>query len=58
MITAAPQSIAPSGTFQITVDDASDIDRLTFVKNGSVTHSFNMDTRFVELPFTVAPTAR
>jgi hypothetical protein len=52
-ITNAPQSIAPEGTFQIKVDDASDIDRLTFVKNGAVTHTFNMDTRFVELPFTV-----
>ena len=38
---------------QISVDDPSDIDRLTFVKNGAVTHSFNMDTRFLELPFMV-----
>ena len=53
-ITSGPKEILPSGTFKITVDNASDIDRLTFVKNGSVTHSFNMDTRFVELPFTVA----
>ena len=53
VITDAPQSIAPQGTFQIKVDDPSDIDRLTFVKNGAVTHSLNMDTRFVELPFTV-----
>jgi Ca2+-binding RTX toxin-like protein len=53
VIVKAPTSIMPRGTFKITVDDPSDIDRLTFVKNGSVTHSFNMDTRFVELPFRV-----
>jgi hypothetical protein len=52
-ITTAPKEILPSGTFKITVDDSSDIDRLTFVKNGSVTHSLNAATRFVELPFAV-----
>ena len=31
---------------------AADIRRLTFVKTGSVTHSVNMDQRFIELPFT------
>lgn len=49
VVTAAPESIMPGDTFTISVDDVSDIDRLTFVKNGAVTHSFNMDARFVEL---------
>jgi len=29
------------------------VDRVTMVKNGSVTHTFNMETRFEELEFTV-----
>ena len=52
-ITDAPNAIDPFGTFEIKVDDPSDIDRLTFVKNGATTHGFNMEARFVELPFTV-----
>ncbi len=35
----------------ITVPDGADIARVTLVKSGSVTHSFNMDQRFVELDF-------
>lgn len=34
--------------------DASTIGRVTMVKTGSVTHSVNMDQRFVELPFTAS----
>ena len=33
---------------------SADIRRLTFVKTGSVTHSVNMDQRFIELPFTAS----
>ncbi len=32
-------------------DDGAEVVRVTMVKSGSVTHSFNMDQRFVELPF-------
>jgi Domain of unknown function (DUF1929) len=32
---------------------ASAVSRVTLVKTGAVTHSFNMDQRFLELPFTV-----
>ncbi|MDH3303429.1 MAG: DUF4214 domain-containing protein [Acidimicrobiia bacterium] len=35
----------------ISVPDGADIARVTMVKSGSVTHSFNMDQRFVELDF-------
>ncbi len=31
---------------------ASAVSRVTLVKTGAVTHSFNMDQRFMELPFT------
>ncbi len=38
----------------ITVPNGSDIARVTLVKTGSVTHSFNMEQRFVELGFEVS----
>ena len=37
--------------------DAASISRITLVKAGSVTHSFDMDQRFLELPFTREGTA-
>lgn len=52
VIEAAPASIVPGETFTITVDDASAIDKLTFVKNGATTHGFNMEARMVPLDFT------
>jgi hypothetical protein len=38
--------------FVATVASASPISRVTFVRSGSVTHSFNTDQRFLELGFT------
>jgi YVTN family beta-propeller protein len=39
----------------LTIDaDRGDIGRVTLVKTGSVTHSVNMDQRFIELPFSQA----
>jgi Ca2+-binding RTX toxin-like protein len=52
IIAAAPQSLAPGESFTITVDDAASIQKLTFVKNGSTTHAFNMEARMVSLDFT------
>mgnify|MGYP006267538375 CR=1 FL=1 len=52
VITDAPELVAPRGTFDIQLDDAADITRLTFVKNGSVTHSLNMESRAIDLAFT------
>ncbi|MEO1090539.1 MAG: galactose oxidase-like domain-containing protein [Pseudomonadota bacterium] len=54
VITGAPNLIQPRGTFQVQLDDAADINRLVFVKNGSVTHSLNMESRAIDLPFTRA----
>ncbi|WP_075996933.1 galactose oxidase-like domain-containing protein [Salaquimonas pukyongi] len=51
VITDTPDSVLPGDTFTISVDDASDIQKLTFVKTGAATHAFNMGTRFVELDF-------
>jgi hypothetical protein len=53
VISTAPDELKPGATFTITVDDASSIDRLTFVKYGAVTHSLNMAASKVELSFTV-----
>ncbi len=54
-IVDAPEKIEQRETFTITVDDAADISRLTFVKAGAVTHSLNMSTTKVELEFTAGP---
>jgi Ca2+-binding RTX toxin-like protein len=54
-ITDAPQSIQQQQNFTITLDDASDITRLTFIKTGSVTHSLDMSTDMLDLSFTHGP---
>ncbi len=53
-ITSAPAVMTPGAALSIDVDDGSRVARLTLIKTGSVTHSFNMDQAFVELPFTRA----
>ncbi len=55
VIQAAPAQLVPGESFTLTVDDASAIERLTFVKNGATTHAFNMDARMVDLTFTIGP---
>jgi Domain of unknown function (DUF1929)/Glyoxal oxidase N-terminus len=49
--TAAPQSLLPGNTINITVGATDRISRLTFVRTGSATHSINLDQRFINLPF-------
>src|SRR4249919_805801 len=53
IISSAPMTIDPSQAITIGTPSPSSITRVTLVKAGSVTHSFNMDQRFLELPFTV-----
>ena len=53
VISTAPDELKAGATFTMAVDDASSIERLTFVKYGAVTHSLNMAASKVELPFTV-----
>ncbi len=56
VITDAPESIKQRGdTFTITVDDAADITRLTFIKTGAVTHAMDMSTSMLELDFRQGP---
>ena len=51
VILDAPDDVVAGQNFSITLDDASSIAKLTFVKNGATTHGVNMDARMVELQF-------
>ena len=53
IITTAPMTTDPGGTIGIATPAPATITRVTLVKTGSVTHSLDMDQRFLELPFTV-----
>ncbi len=50
-IDLAPDTLDIGQSFTMNVT-ASTVSRVTIVKTGAVTHSFNMDQRFLELPFT------
>ena len=54
VITSAPLNVQAGATISIGTPNAGSIKRVALVKTGSVTHSFDMDQRYVELPFTVA----
>ncbi len=49
----APSQLATGQTFEV-VANTDDIQRVTLVSTGSVTHSFNMGQRFVELQFSAS----
>jgi predicted dehydrogenase len=51
VISSAPETIDLGVDFSV-VSNSTNIRRVTLVKTGSVTHSVNMDQRFVELSFT------
>lgn len=55
VISSAPSTIDIGVDFAV-VSDSTSIRRVTLVKTGSVTHSVNMDQRFIELAFTQAST--
>ena len=48
---SAPTFIDIGQTFVVDLGDSQAIQRVALVKTGSVTHSFNLDQRFVELTF-------
>jgi YVTN family beta-propeller protein len=50
-IANAPQFIDIGKTFRVDLADSTSISRVTLVKTGSVTHSWNMEQRFQELTF-------
>jgi YVTN family beta-propeller protein len=47
----APAWIDIGKTFALDVADTASVSRVTLVKTGSTTHSFNMDQRFLDLTF-------
>jgi len=55
VISDAPATIDLGEEFSV-LSDSTNIRRVTLVKTGSVTHSVNMDQRFVELAFTQSDT--
>jgi hypothetical protein len=56
-ITWAPELLQLGESFTVDVGDAAGISRVTLVKTGSVTHSFNMEQRFLELGFSATSSA-
>jgi YVTN family beta-propeller protein len=51
-ITSAPDTVLPGDRFQVGYLGAGGVSRVSFIKTGSTTHSFNMDQRYLQLPFT------
>ena len=47
-----PDIITYGQSFEVGVDSAAGIQRVTFIKTASVTHSFNFEQRFMDLKFT------
>jgi Domain of unknown function (DUF1929)/Glyoxal oxidase N-terminus/PKD domain len=52
-ITSSPTTIGYAGSFQVQTPNASTISSVVLMRNGSVTHAFDMDQRMVGLNFTV-----
>ncbi len=50
---ALPMVVNPAKTFNLSSPDTARIARVTMVKTGSVTHSFDMEQRFIEPEFTI-----
>ncbi len=50
---ALPLVVEPGAAFSVGSPNAADIDRVTLIKTGAVTHSFDMEQRFVQLDFKV-----
>src|SRR5690606_26741 len=50
---ALPLVVGPASSFEIASPEAAGIERVTLVGTGSVTHSFDMNPRFVEPAFSV-----
>lgn len=51
ILSAAPAVLEPSAAFALRSPGAARISRLTLVATGSVTHSYDSNQRFMELPF-------
>ncbi len=56
-ITATPDWLEIGKTFTVQTSGSRPISRVTLVKTGSVTHGWNFDQRFLDLPFTRSATS-
>lgn len=52
VIDDAPEAIGYDATFEVATSQAADIERVSLVRAGTVTHSTNFDQRSLALPFT------
>ena len=52
IITSSPAQLPYGQDFEVRVANASPVSRVTLIKTGSVTHSFNFEQRFMQLSFT------
>lgn len=51
VVTSVPSTISYGHSFFVTTPDAASIAAVTLIRLSSVTHSFNMNQRFLRLPF-------
>ncbi|HKR38028.1 MAG TPA: fibronectin type III domain-containing protein, partial [Steroidobacteraceae bacterium] len=51
-ITSAPSQLSYGQVFNVNTPNAANIAKVTLVRTSSVTHTFNMDTRYLPLTFT------
>lgn len=54
-IIVAPDSVQAHEVFDITVSEASQVARVGMIRNGSFTHAFNSDQRYISLSFEILP---
>ena len=47
-----PDVVSPKQTFNVKTDNNQAIGQIALIKTGAVTHSFDVDQRFIPLPFT------
>ncbi len=52
LIDQAPATVNPATSFSIISRDAANIRRISLIKTGAATHSYDMDQRFLPLEFT------
>ncbi len=51
VISAVPSAVDSGSAFTVSSAQAADISRVTLIKTSSITHSFDFEQRFIELPF-------
>src|SRR5437870_10170037 len=51
-VTGAPALVPYGQNFTVQTPDAASIAKVSLIRFGGVTHNFNMDQRFLDLPFT------